>query len=94
MIDLEVVGLTPARSVDLVARGDLVGNGRIHFTDAAGGSTCITTHWQVTTTQRWMRVLALVLRPGFAVGHHVVMRRGERGLDRAMRAATEVPERP
>jgi uncharacterized protein YndB with AHSA1/START domain len=84
-VDLRVESIDPARRVDLVADGDLVGRGRVIFDDLADGGTRVTTHWHVATTPGWMRLLAPVLRPVFSFGHHVVMRRGERGLDRALR---------
>lgn len=83
-VALEVVELDPARRVGLVAHGDLVGRGSVLFADHRDGGTRVTTRWEVRTTPRWMRLLAPLLRPVFAVGHHVVMRNGERGLDRAL----------
>lgn len=90
-VNLRVDDVDEARRVDLAADGDLVGRGSVLFDDLPAGGTRITTHWHVATAPSWMRLLAPVLRPAFSLGHHVVMRRGERGLDRALRRRATTP---
>lgn len=87
-VDLVVIGLDPARQVELRAEGDLRGRGSVRFADTSDGRTRVTTLWRVTVMPRWMRAVAPVLRPVFVLGHHVVMRGGERGLERAIWATS------
>src|SRR5690625_4968235 len=83
-VDLEVVRVERGHRVDLAADGDLTGTGVVRFADGSDGTTEVTTQWSVTTTPRWMQISSPVLWPMFRIGHYVVMRRGERGLERAL----------
>ncbi len=67
----------------LVARvvGHLDGTGRWEIVPGADG---VRMHqlWEVTTTRRWMRLLAPVARPAFRWSHDRAARRGGEGLAR------------
>ncbi len=66
------------------ADGDLEGTGRWSFQAVNDTVAIVVYHWQVQTTKRWMNRLAFILKPVFRANHNVVMRRGERGLIRAL----------
>jgi len=83
-VHLEVVGVERGYRVDLTADGDLTGTGVVGFADGPDGTTQVTTQWSVTTTPRWMQISSPVLWPMFRIGHDVVMRRGESGLERTL----------
>jgi uncharacterized protein YndB with AHSA1/START domain len=68
------------------ADGELAGSGRWRLFTAPGGATAVTYEWEVTTTKRWMNVLAPLARPAFTWNHDLVMRRGGEGLARLLGA--------
>lgn len=80
---LRLRSAVPNQQVQLASTGDLVGHGVIDFAGRSGG-TDVTVTWSVDTARRWMLVAAPVLRPLFRWSHHVVMRQGRRGLNRAL----------
>ena len=61
------------------ATGELDGSGVWTFR-RENGATLVQYDWKVSTTKRWMEVLAPVARPLFGWNHDVVMRWGEQGL--------------
>jgi hypothetical protein len=63
------------------ASGELVGLGRWLLTEE-GAATHAQYQWQVSTSRRWMSVLAPALGPVFRWNHGQVMAAGERGLAR------------
>jgi uncharacterized protein YndB with AHSA1/START domain len=65
------------------ASGELTGFGRWRLFEAEG-STAVLYEWNVSTTKRWMNVLAPVLRPFFAWNHDWVMRSGGEGIARLL----------
>jgi hypothetical protein len=75
----------------LVARsaGDLAGEGAVTLAAVGAAGTIVDVRWEVATHRRWMNATAPVLRPAFVLAHAVVMRAGERGLRRAVRAPSE-----
>lgn len=64
----------PTRFRGLV-RGDLVGTGT-HYLEAMPDGTFIRFHWYVSTTKRWMNVVAPVARYAFSFAHRQVMYEG------------------
>jgi len=68
-----------------VATGELEGQGRWRLYEGAAG-TAVTYEWAVSTTERWMNLLAPLARPLFAWNHDVVMRQGADGLARLLGA--------
>ena len=62
-----------------LARGDLIGTGT-HIFEPRGDNTAVTYLWYVSTTQRWMNVVAPLAKPLFVWAHHHVMREGCSGL--------------
>lgn len=63
------------------SEGDLRGRGEVTFVELTGDSSAMDIDWRVATDRRWMRWTAWILRPVFVVGHHIVMRQGERHLN-------------
>lgn len=80
---LTLTDVEPSRRIVLSSEGDLDGTAVVNFAPNGTGSE-LTVTWKIRTTRRWMNVTAPVLRPVFRWGHHVVMRRGERGLNRVL----------
>jgi hypothetical protein len=62
-----------------VATGELQGTGVWRLFEQ-GGVTAVVYDWDVTTSKRWMNLLAPVARPVFEYNHDVVMRWGGEGL--------------
>lgn len=65
------------------AVGDLTGTGRWRFFEQ-GGVTAVIYEWDVTTTKRWMNLIAPVARPVFEWNHDWVMARGGEGIARLL----------
>lgn len=72
-------------SMEGVASGELAGAGTWRFA-RADHLTVVTYAWDVSTTARWMNVLAPVARPVFGWNHDHVMRAGAHGLARLLGA--------
>jgi len=67
------------------ASGELAGTGRWRLFDA-NGATAVLYEWDVSTTRRWMNLLAPIAGPIFAWNHDHVMRNGAEGLARLLGA--------
>jgi hypothetical protein len=67
------------------AVGDLEGHGRWLLFER-DGVTAVVYDWNVSTSKRWMNLLAPVARPIFDYNHDVVMRWGGEGLARRLGA--------
>jgi uncharacterized protein YndB with AHSA1/START domain len=65
------------------AAGELHGTGRWRLLEQ-DGVTAVLYEWNVSTTKRWMNLLAPVARPVFAHNHDVVMCWGGEGLARRL----------
>jgi len=65
------------------AIGDLQGTGSWRLFEQ-GRVTAVVYDWDVTTSKRWMNLLAPVARPVFEYNHDVVMRWGGEGLARRL----------
>jgi hypothetical protein len=81
----------PLYELDGRAEGELNGSGRWRLR-REGNDTLVTYYWDVSTSKRWMNLLAPVLRPAFEWNHDQVMTAGEQGLRRLLaRQAKNVP---
>lgn len=85
IIEVETIGIEPMRRIEGRATGELDGTG-IWTLRTESGLTIVRYDWTVDVTKAWMRRLAPLLRPVFAWNHGVVMRRGEAGLARRLKA--------
>lgn len=74
--------LRPLETMAFRSRGDLEGHAQLEFTAAAAGRTRLTIDWHVDATPAWMVRGERVLRPVFVLAHDLVMRSGERRLNR------------
>jgi uncharacterized protein YndB with AHSA1/START domain len=86
--DARVIKKVAPEELEVEAAGDLVGRGRWHLA-REGTGTIVLYAWDVTTSRRWMNVLAPLLRPAFAWNHAVAMRSGGEGLARLLGARFE-----
>ncbi|MTB87120.1 hypothetical protein H9L21_07860 [Aeromicrobium senzhongii] len=77
--DLE---LEPTSAMRFRSRGDLEGSAALSFEPGRPGRTDLTIDWRVDATAPWMRRSERVLRPVFVLAHDLVMRSGERRLNR------------
>jgi hypothetical protein len=84
VFDAEVVRVQAPTTIEVAATGQLVGRGLWELRPEADG-TRVVYHWQVSTTRRWMNLLAPIARPLFKWNHDVVMRWGAEGLARRLR---------
>ncbi len=83
--DINVVEVDRPHRIRSLARGDLIGTGT-HLFEIRGEGTAVTYLWYVSTTKRWMNVVALIARPFFVWAHHNVMREGCAGLTKFLGA--------
>lgn len=88
-IRLVLTEVTHARHLVARSGGDLAGTGEVDLVDAGAAGTIVRIRWEVTTRRAWMNATACILRPAFELAHAAVMRAGERGMRRAVRAASE-----
>jgi hypothetical protein len=65
------------------AEGDLEGSGRWLLFER-NGVTAVLYEWRVSTSKRWMNLIAPLARPVFEHNHDVVMRWGGEGLARRL----------
>ncbi|MBC9225071.1 hypothetical protein GL325_01910 [Aeromicrobium sp. 636] len=77
--DLE---LEPTSAMRFRSRGDLEGSAALSFEPGRPDRTDLTIDWRVDATAPWMRRSERVLRPVFVLAHDLVMRSGERRLNR------------
>lgn len=85
------------RRLHTLVRGDLIGTGT-HLLEEREGRTIVRFLWYVSTTKRWMNLLAPVARPLFVWAHDHVLREGaaamaERLGGRLLSIRTRVVER-
>ncbi len=81
--DLE---LDRPRSMRLRSRGDLEGNAVLDFSPGPDDLTRLDITWQVAATPRWMQRTDVILRPVFVLAHGLIMKTGERRLNRWLAA--------
>jgi hypothetical protein len=79
VIDTRSVRVERPRLLELAASGELAGTGRWELSQD-GPVTQVRYAWNVSTTRRWMDLLAPVARPAFAWNHAYIMKSGGEGL--------------
>lgn len=82
---METTCIEPFRRIEGRATGELEGTGCWTFSEA-NGITTARYDWNVTTTKRWMNLLAPLARPFFAWNHDIVMAWGREGLSALLTA--------
>ena len=87
---MRVTRVERPREMEGKADGELAGVGRWRLFEE-GGQTAVLYEWDVSTTGRWMNLLAPLMRPVFAWNHDVVMRQGGEGLARLLDARLLLP---
>ena len=83
--DLLTTRMQPLIAVEGMVKGDLEGGGRCLFSQE-GAITTIRHEWYVSTTRRWMNILAPCISPWFKHNHAMVMKCGGEGLARRLNA--------
>ncbi len=86
VIEVEAVEVLRQERLRARSSGQLRGEG-LWLLDGDDRFTDVTYVWRVTLEQRWMRLLAPLLAPGFRWNHAAVMRAGHTGLARFLGAA-------
>lgn len=82
---IETVEAEPCSRLQMRATGSVVGTGTWDLT-SADGVTDVRFDWEVSTTERWMDVLAPVARPVFERSHGIVMHNAARTAARHLGA--------
>jgi uncharacterized protein YndB with AHSA1/START domain len=73
------------QEIEFDAGGHLQGTGRVTLVPKEQGqATRMDIEWRVRPTQRWMNVLTPIAAPAFTAAHALMMRQGEKGLQRAL----------
>lgn len=83
--DMRVTRVEQPHLIELAAKGELNGTGLWQLSQE-GPVTTIRYDWNVTTTKRWMNVLAPLLRPVFAWNHDILMNEGGKSLAQLLNA--------
>jgi uncharacterized protein YndB with AHSA1/START domain len=83
--DVRTTEVDRPRYMEGHAGGELAGIGRWRLFEDAG-TTAVVYDWNVSTTGRWMNLLAPIARPIFAWNHDYVMRSGGECLARHLGA--------
>lgn len=86
-LKLTVTEATPGKHLQVRSEGDLQGTGSWQFSEANNSVTAVYT-WSVSTRKKWMNFLAPIASPIFANAHHVLMKRGEKGLQKLLEKAS------
>ncbi len=84
--DSEVIRVERERYIEARAFGELDGVGIWHFMPDGDSQTRVDYDWRVKTTKPWMNTLAPIARPFFRWNHNVIMKWGEKGLNRRLKA--------
>jgi hypothetical protein len=63
--------------------GDLIGEGVWTF-EEKNGITYVEYHWDVVSTKKYVNFLSHFIKPFFIYSHNVIMRRGKKGLKKAL----------
>jgi uncharacterized membrane protein len=83
--DTKLITVNPPNILDLVATGDVEGEGswRLESTEAG---TRVRYFWSVKITKRWMIILSIFLRPLMNWSHDVMMQEGGEALAKRLGA--------
>lgn len=79
-------------SLTIASDGDLRGHGVLTFAEVSTHGSAIDVQWNVSVDRAWMKATSWLLRPVFALGHHLVMAQGEKRLNQWL--ATRATESP
>ena len=85
-LDSDVIRVERERYIEARAFGELDGVGIWHFMPDGDSQTRVDYDWRVKTTKPWMNTLAPIARPFFRWNHNVIMKWGEKGLNRRLKA--------
>lgn len=77
--DLKAIEMEYPRHARYLVRGDLIGTATYQLEPTDEG-TLVRFLWNVSTTKRWMAVLAPIMRATFLQAHSAVMREGARAM--------------
>lgn len=77
--ETELVAIEHLKRIEGKAVGELSGTGIWTF-ERLGGNTHVRYDWEVSTTKKWMNLLAPVAKPIFTWNHDKVMAGGYEGL--------------
>ena len=83
--ELKAIEAEKPNRVRSLVRGDLVGTATYYLERRPEG-TLARLHWYVSTTKRWMNIVAPVARPAFAFAHRYIMYEGCRGMAKRLGA--------
>jgi hypothetical protein len=84
-ISIHPTDVAAPREIDFDAGGHLMGTGRVVLTsENQGQATRMDIKWRVRPTQRWMNLLTPFAAPAFKAAHALMMRKGEKGLIKAL----------
>lgn len=75
VFELRATRIEALAGIEGLARGDLEGRGRWHFTHT-GKVSIVRLEWHVHSTRWWMNLLAPVARPAFIRNHGLIMDQG------------------
>jgi hypothetical protein len=81
-----VTSIDRPRSIDFKVRGDLTGTGRYEIESGADGCAIVRIFWYVSTTKKWMNVVAPMARPLFVWGHNRLMEQAAKAVAGQLRA--------
>jgi hypothetical protein len=73
--ELKAIEVERPHRIHALVRGDLIGTGT-HYLETRPEGTLIRLNWYVSTTKRWMNLIAPIARPAFAFAHKCVMYEG------------------
>lgn len=95
--DMKALEIDLPNRAHYLVRGDLIGTGT-YLLHQDRGNTVVRFLWQVSTTQRWMNLLAPLAKPVFVWAHGAVMREGAKAMadhlgERLLWATTRVVRR-
>lgn len=82
--DAEITQLVWLEQIELHAIGEVEGVGKWKFTRTEQG-TQVKYYWTVKTTQSWMNLLAVFVRPLLEWNHHTIMRQGGKRLAQSLK---------
>ena len=86
-IEVELVRCVPARAIDAVVRGDLLGDARLRLRPGGAGTEAEVA-WSVEMMQRPMRLASVFTRPILQWGHDRVVDTTVNGFKRHLAGAT------
>jgi hypothetical protein len=83
-INFKITGKDLYKEIRGESSGDLAGTGVWRF-EERNGVTYIDYQWEVESTKKLVNLLSHFMKGFFTYSHNVIMRRGEKGLKKALR---------